>query len=409
MAMKTTIKVRTTLISMAALAVGVNACGFDSGQDGSFAAAKVSRALGTCTGDWAVVTSPNVGGQDNALAAVSGSSTQDVWAVGQFAPDENPNITLTLAEHFDGSAWSVTPTPNVGTNHANALLAVTAQAGAAWAVGYEIGRDYLAHSLIEAWDGQAWQIVDHRQSFQTQNLYGVASLSSRDVWAVGSGRNGEGEFHAITLHFDGHGWLAVPAANPGSNGNVLYGVVAKAPDDVWAVGQKIGNAPPDQALIEHWDGARWSEVHAPHAGDASTQLLAVDIAGDDDVRAAGDAQDGVVSLRTFALTSEGARVSLQVTPSPVVGDNRLTGVAAVNDDESWAVGSYLDDASGNVLTLIATGAEGEPWAQVPSPSPADDGNSQLATVAKVGAHDLWAVGGFDGPDAAQTLILHRCK
>jgi hypothetical protein len=109
------------------------------------------------------------------------------------------------------------------------------------------------------------------------------------------------------------------------------------------------------------------------------------------------------------LSGEGARFTVQGTPDPGTGDNRLTGVSAVGDGESWAVGSTLDDASGNLLTLIATGGEGAPWAQVSSPSPADDGDSQLASVTKVGRHDLWAVGGFDGADAGQTLIVHRCK
>ena len=49
------------------------------------------------------------------------------------------------------------------------------------------------------------------------------------------------------------------------------------------------------------------------------------------------------------------------------------------------------------------------WARVPSPNPSADGDNQLAAVAEVGRHDLWAVGAFDGPDAAQTLILHRCR
>jgi hypothetical protein len=395
------------LILIAVPALGAASCGL--AEDGSsLETTSIAGALGACSGGWSVVASPNVGGQDNSLAAISGSSPGDVWAVGQFAPDANPNITLTLAEHFDGQAWSVVTTPNVGTNHANALLAVTAQPGAAWAVGYDIGQDYLSHSLIEAWDGKAWTIVDHPQPFDTENLYGVSSTSPSDVWAVGSGRNGEGEFHAIALHFDGHAWSVVPVAQPGTNGNVLYGVVANGPRDVWAVGQKIGDAPPDEALVEHWDGVRWSAVAAPGAGAASTQLLAVDTVGGDDVRAAGDAQDGVVSLRTFALSSEGARFSVQGTPDPATGDDRLMGVTAVGDDASWAVGSYLDDASGNVLTLIASGGEGAPWTQVPSPSPANGGgDSQLSAVTHVG-RDLWAVGGFDGPDALQTMVIHRC-
>jgi hypothetical protein len=142
---------------------------------------------------------------------------------------------------------------------------------------------------------------------------------------------------------------------------------------------------------------------------ASTQLIAVDQANRGDVRAVGDAQDGVVSLRTFAVSSETGRFSVQPTADPAVGDNRLTGVAAVDDDESWAVGSYLDDTSGNLQTLIVTGGERAPWTQAPSPNPSTDGNNQLSTVTSVRGGGLWAVGAFDGPDAAQTLTLHRCR
>src|SRR5262245_19296677 len=128
-----------------------------------FKGGESNQSIGTCNGDWAVVESPNVGGEDNALASVAAGAADDIWTVGQFAPDENPNITRTLALHFDGTSWSVVATPNLGTR-ANALLAVTAQPGAAWAAGYDIGGDFLAHSLIEAWDGRGWRIVDHPQA-----------------------------------------------------------------------------------------------------------------------------------------------------------------------------------------------------------------------------------------------------
>jgi len=362
----------------------------------------------SCSGDWTLVDSPNVGGQDNVLAAVAGSREGDVWTVGQFAPDSNPNITLTLALHFDGGAWSIVPTPNVG-GHANALLAVSAQPGAAWAVGYDIGSQFLSETLIEAWDGQNWSIVAHPHPFDQENLYGVASTSQSDVWAVGSGRDGEGSFHTLALHFDGKKWSVVPTVDPGTEGNVLYGVVAVRPDDVWAVGQKIGEQGPDQSLIEHWDGSSWSEVPAAQDSVASTQLIAVAAACHDNIRAVGDTQDGVVSLRTFAQASDGEEFSQKNTANPSTGDNRLEGIAVVSEDQAWAVGNFLDPVTGGQDTLILSGGEHSPWRQVPSPNPSSDGDNQLASIAKVGRHDLWAVGGFDGPDAAQTLIVHRCQ
>jgi hypothetical protein len=356
-----------------------------------------------------LVDSPNAGAQDNVLAAVAGASARDVWAVGQVAPDANPDITLTLTEHFDGDHGSLVESPNAGS-HANALLAVAAAGGQAWAVGYHIGADFLAHSLIEQWDGRTWQIVRAPELFETENLYGVSASAPDDVWAVGSGRDEEGAFHTIALHFDGHDWSSIAPRNPGSNGNVLYGVVARSPRDVWAVGQQVGDAPPDLALVEHWNGHRWSVVTRERdASGPSSQLLAVDVVAGDDVRTAGDAQDNVVGLRTLAITGERRALSRQDTADPGVGDNRLTGVAAVRDGETWAVGSTLSDDSGNLESLVVTGGERGAWQRVPSPSPASDGDTQLAAVAQVSKHELWAVGTFDGPDAKQTLILHHCE
>jgi hypothetical protein len=399
---------KTVLFRSALLALAMVGCSTPA-SDSIVTTSPASSGLGPCNGNWMLVGSPNVGGQDNSLAFVAGTSSSDVWAVGQFAPDANPNMTLSLALHFDGAAWSVVNTPNQGT-HGNAFLAVATQPGAAWAVGYDIGDDFLSHSLIEAWDGSAWTIAPHPQPFDTENLYGVAAVASNDVWAVGSGRDNEDPFQTIALHFDGGAWSQVPTPSPGTTGNVLYAVVAVASNDVWAVGQQIGDVGPDQPLVEHWDGSRWSVVPAPGGGAASTQLIGVDATqGDVDVRTVGDAQDGVVSLRTFALSSESAAFSVQGTANPSAGDNRLTGVAAVNDDESWAVGSFLDGKTGGLDTLIVTGGEGGSWQPVASPNPsAAGGDNQLANVANLGGGELWAVGAFDGPNAAQTLTLHRC-
>jgi hypothetical protein len=399
---------RAARSAAALLVVGATSCAI--APDDAAATDDTAQAVSACSTDWTVVATPNAGGQDNVLAAVAAASPNDVWAVGQFAPDANPNITLTLTEHFDGQSWSVVPSTNLGSNRGNALIAVAAAGGAAWAVGYHIGDDFLAHSLIEVWDGQTWRVSHPPQQFETENLYGVSASSPDDVWVVGAGRDDEGPFQAIALHFDGHAWSAVPPREPGVNGNVFYGVLARAPHDVWAVGQQIGTAPPDEALVEHWNGRRWSVVRAGHAAgndSPSHQLLAVDLTAQDDLRAVGDAQDGVVSLRTFGIKGEGNSLAVQPTANPAVGDNRLTGVTAGSDRETFAVGSTLTEA-GNLESLILAGGEHSTWNRVPSPSPGD-GDTELAAIVRAGRHDLWAVGRFDGPDAKQTLALHRCR
>src|SRR5689334_15997413 len=117
-------KTTTLVIGIGTFALGTAACGAGEDRIGRASSALSSTAT-SCGTDWSAVDSPNAESGDNSLASVSGASAADVWAVGQFAPDANPNITETLALHYDGTAWSLADTPNIGT-HANALLGVTA-------------------------------------------------------------------------------------------------------------------------------------------------------------------------------------------------------------------------------------------------------------------------------------------
>src|SRR5579871_51473 len=67
---------------------------------------------------WSIVKSPNgstTSVSNNILSGVSAISDSDVWAVGYFNSTNNNVINETLAEHWNGAAWSVVATPNVGT------------------------------------------------------------------------------------------------------------------------------------------------------------------------------------------------------------------------------------------------------------------------------------------------------
>src|SRR5215467_8405857 len=139
-------------------------------------------------GGWKVVASALAGTNDNSLGAVAASSPNDVWAVGNFLPDtanSNQDATLSLANHFDGKAWTAVPTPNTGANF-NSLLGVAASGGLAWAVGLHQDGSFRDRGLIEAWDGTKWSIVSSPQPGSERDiLFGVSALSTSDVWAVG--------------------------------------------------------------------------------------------------------------------------------------------------------------------------------------------------------------------------------
>jgi hypothetical protein len=67
---------------------------------------------------WQIVPSPNVGTpsvfQRNTLYAVAALSPTDIWTAGQFQLPDGSGSQLTLALHWDGTAWSISPVPNVG-------------------------------------------------------------------------------------------------------------------------------------------------------------------------------------------------------------------------------------------------------------------------------------------------------
>src|SRR5262249_4155483 len=112
-------------------------------------------------GGWHVVAAAVHGTNDNSIGAVSRSPASDVWAVANCLPDpphSNHDGTLTLAEHSDGTGWSVVPTPNTGPNFAT-LFGVAARGGKAWAVGVRLDHNYRDRALIESWDGTGWRIA----------------------------------------------------------------------------------------------------------------------------------------------------------------------------------------------------------------------------------------------------------
>lgn len=91
------------------------------------------------------------------LRAVAASSPSNVWAVGTY---EAIGWQQTLIEHWNGTAWTIMPSPDPGGQRANNFLYAVAatSASSAWAVGsYRKGDVW--HTLIEHWNGYSWRVT----------------------------------------------------------------------------------------------------------------------------------------------------------------------------------------------------------------------------------------------------------
>jgi len=355
-------------------------------------------------GGWTVQRTQLLGTNDNSLGAVAGSSRRDVWAVGNFLPDaknSNQDATLTFAEHYNGVTWSVVRTPNLGPNFAS-FYGVAASGGRAWAVGMRLNADYQDRALIEEWNGSGWTIADNPQPGSVRDmLFAASAASPSDVWAVGDREGGNGRFETLAEHWNGHRWSVVRTPDPGSTGNHLYAVDAVARDNVWAVGQRLGTQAPDQPLVEHWNGHRWSVVSTPVSTSASVMLEGVAVSGGQ-VWVDGEADSPDAGRPIIEHLQNG---HWSVADLSGVGSiwTMLYGIA-VTGDTLFATGTFVNPVTDNNEVLVLRGVNGH-WSVDPAPNPGS-GSNILEGVTTVGGQ-LWTAGVYDTGGSRLPLIEHR--
>jgi hypothetical protein len=339
---------------------------------------------------WSVVPSYSFGSLDNILAGVSAASTTDAWAVGTYYPSGS-GVLATLAHHFDGTRWTAFPLPNVGAQE-NTLLAVSMPSpGLAWAVGYFVNGKFQQQTLIEHFDGTVWSVIPSPSPGAQQDiLYGVAAITDSDVWAVGGEQDSNGLWHTLTEHWDGSAWSVLNAVDAGVNGNQFYAVKAIATHDIYAVGQQAGPGFPNHALIEHWDGKSWSIVSGPSDPSASALPLGV-TATASSVTLVGQQETDTTPYTTYVAAGAPNGLSIQTTPNAGAGENDLFAVAIADDGSTWAAGWEIDPTTGNHEPLVLQGLKGV-WSLIQSPSFAAGSDSGFAAITAIPGGGLWAVG-----------------
>jgi hypothetical protein len=339
---------------------------------------------------WTQVPSINFGNQDNVLSGVSAASATDVWAVGAFIPSLN-GVLNTLAHHFDGTRWTAFALPNVGTQE-NLLQAVSMPSpGKAWAVGYFINGKFQQQTLIEHFDGTVWSVVPSPSPGARQNiLYGVAAITDTDVWAVGGFEDANDVWHTLTEHWDGSTWTAVNAVDAGTHGNQFYALKALASNNVYAVGQQANAGSPSQALIEHWNGTAWSVVTSP--ADSATALPLGVTATATSLTLVGEQETDTAPYTSYVASGAPTRLAIQSTPTIGTGENDPFAVTFANDGSTWVVGWAINPATDSHDPLVLQGVNGT-FSVVTVPNPSSGGDSGFAAIATVPGGGMWAVGG----------------
>jgi hypothetical protein len=295
---------------------------------------------------WSTVTSPNPGtscglNAGNQLYGVGAVSSSDVWAVGSFF---NCSLYKTLAVHWDGTRWSKVATPNPGRNNYNELFSVSGTSRTdVWAVGYFYANGEAPQPLALHWNGTSWAHVPAPSKNGISAFNDVVAIAPNDVWAVGYYYDpAEATYEALIEHWNGTAWSIV--ANPpiAQETNILYGVAASSPTNVWAVGYSKTYPDPSLTLALRWNGTSWSRVTTPNKSTtygSGNVLLDVTVTGTNEAYAVGNWQSEATNYHqpwTLAERWNGTSWRLATTPTPgaaaiLAGVDTAGGIA-------WAVG-----------------------------------------------------------------------
>lgn len=337
---------------------------------GSSGAAFADRWDGTSWSLQSVVNPPNTLGGFAGLDAVSCTGTAACIAVGR---SSTAGGQTALAERWDGTNWSVEPAgattdlTSVSCTYVTACTAIAYNAGAV------------------RWDGKTWS--PEQTYFGSQGTIGAVSCSSgTSCTAVGETGGG-----AAAEQWNGTTWSTQTVQQPANAGSspTLLAVSCTSSNACTAVGyylkyfKTIGTSPEMLALVERWDGERWSLQSVPVPPGAtrgayeSVSLAGVSCVSDKSCTAVGDANypvsisgigDGDL-LEAIAEQWDGTRWSPQTLPRlPGADATLLNSVSCTASAFCMAAGSSATfSASGcPCLPLVEQSSGTEPLSPVPS-------------------------------------------
>lgn len=301
---------------------------------------------------WSVVSSPSPGSTAS-LTGVSCTGPNSCVAVGSYQPTAS-QPSQTLVESWNGRHWSVVASADPGLPDALSKVSCTGP-NSCVAVGYDTVSPGISDTLVESWDGTTWTVVpspNPTEAYTDAYLDAVSCSGPSSCLAVGAFVFSASPYETLVESWDGTSWSIIASPDPGYD-NFLGAVACSGPTTCVAVGTyATGYSPPDETLVESWDGSTMSVVASPSPGTDGT-LAGVSCTSPTDCVAAGyDYQ--ATGAPSLVESWDGAAWS--VTPSPQVADQDfLAGVSCADSDHCVAVGA-IGSSHAPYRSLVLTGS-----------------------------------------------------
>jgi hypothetical protein len=318
------------------------------------------------------------------LNAVSCTAPASCMAVGASATDKGDQ---TLAEQWNGSAWSLVATP-VPAPAAPQVLEGISCSGDAFCVAVGLAQSPVtgaSQPLIEQWNGSSWSLMASATADPGGELLGISCVGSSFCMADGYVKGGSA-IQDLSEQWNGSTWsvVATPEAVTADGGG-LAGLSCVGPSLCVATGVNLittGDASgTTQVLL--WNGESWAPETSPNTG-ASGDLTLLDAVS-------CVAHQACMSVGSDADNNAGTSATLAEW-APLLSSGYYTASAAGG---VFALGGsqYFGSAGGLTLAAPIVGIAATP----------DDGGYWL--VASNGGVFAFGDAGFYG--SAGGLVLNK--
>jgi hypothetical protein len=367
----------------------------------------VKDAPSGCSG-WSSVPVGELGPGWNGFNDIDGVSPNDIWAVGFRCAEcgTADEYGQTLIEHWDGTSWSVVPSPNTGPVEQTLYSVLPLSEKNAWATGIYLDGTRFA-TLTVHWGGSEWSIVPSPNPGPRNNyLNALDAVGPNDIWAVGTYR--DGPLRTLIEHWDGTNWTVVPSPNVGTARNLLVDIEAFSADNIWALGQACNDTicSDGRIMLLHWDGSEWTVASAPDPTPYGEQAQEISATRPNDIWIGG-----TVCLTPFCIDSvpmvlhwDGATWSDVSNPLPAGSVSAVNwGIVAIRARDVWVSGSArrADETFFNLLAHW----DGSTWTNVTVDSPGTYDNNLWAITA-FSPNNVWAAGDYSDGEGYQLVTQH---
>src|SRR5215831_13280874 len=328
---------------------------------------------------WRIQATPNPSGaQVSFLGAVSCRSASACTAIG--SSTGSLNTPVTLGERWNGTRWAIQSTPNRVGAAASGLFSVACTSPrSCMAVGGTSSFSDIGGFLAERWNGTRWSILP-TPTLPPGMLSTVSCTSPSSCTAVGQTTNRAGIFVPLAERWNGTAWRVQPTPTPGGARGSLFGGVS-CPTGSFCMA--IGGPGHPKPLAERWNGKTWRILPIPAPAGAQAVFIGpVSCTSPSACTTTGVSFDSSGIGTTLAERWNGRAWRIQPTPNPqgAQGAGLDGGVACTGPSTCTAVGARTDSA-GNPVATLAERWNGVKWHIVPSPNPATGGGFRAVSCS----------------------------